>query len=180
MVSNRRLSTQFYAEMDKFMACYKKEFADQKKNGNVDEREADAISSTLFKLVAATEYLKSTVSYIWKKAKDEGQLSKYSIGTWSRKVARSEIMKWGTEEDKAKLPPSMTYNKADSRKRGGWNVQTNRVRQVAANKRRRVAIVEDDRVQQEFSDAFGGLHGHGNNDVDFRGVEASGTVDVGS
>ena len=37
--------------------------------------------------VAATEYLKSTVSYIWKKAKKE--LSKYSIGTWSRKVARS-------------------------------------------------------------------------------------------
>ena len=29
--------------MDKFMACYKKEFADQKK-GNVDEREADAVS----------------------------------------------------------------------------------------------------------------------------------------
>ena len=33
------------------MACYKKEFADQKKKGNVDEREADAISSTLFKLI---------------------------------------------------------------------------------------------------------------------------------
>ncbi len=51
MVSNCRLSTQFYAEMDKFMACYKKEFADQKKKGNVDEREADAVSSTLFKLI---------------------------------------------------------------------------------------------------------------------------------
>jgi len=46
MVSNRRLSTHFYAEMEKFMACYKKEFADQKKKGNVDEREADAVSST--------------------------------------------------------------------------------------------------------------------------------------
>ena len=94
--------------------------------------------------VAATEYLKSSVSYIWKNAKDDGQMSKYSIGTWSRKVARSEIMKWGTEEDKAKLPLSTAYNKADNRKCGGWNVQTNRVRQVAANKRRRVAIVEDD------------------------------------
>ncbi len=51
LVSNRRLSTHFYTEMDKFMACYKKEFADQKKKGNVDEREADAISSTLFKLI---------------------------------------------------------------------------------------------------------------------------------
>ena len=94
--------------------------------------------------VAATEYLKSTVSYIWKKAKDEGQLSKYSIGTWSRKVARSEIMKWGMEDDKAKLPPSTAYNKADNRKRGGWHVKSNRVRRVPMNKRRRVAIVEED------------------------------------
>ena len=39
----------------------------------------------------ATEYLKVTVSYIWIRAKDEGQLSKYTIGMWSRKVAGSEI-----------------------------------------------------------------------------------------
>ena len=32
------------------MSCYKKEYADQKMKGNVDEREADAISSSLFKL----------------------------------------------------------------------------------------------------------------------------------
>ena len=51
--------------------------------------------------VAATEYLNSTVSYIWKNAKDDGQMSKYSIGTWSRKIARSEILKNGTAEDKA-------------------------------------------------------------------------------
>ena len=34
-------------------------------------------------------------------------------------------------------------------------------------------------MQQEFSDAFGGLDGHGNSDVDFGGAEASGTMDVG-
>ena len=100
------------------------------------------------------------MSYIWKNAKDDGQMSKYSIGTWSRKMARSKILKWGTEEDKAKLPPSTAYNKADSRKCSGWNVQTNRVRQFAAKKRRIVAIVEDDRGQQECSDAVGGLDGH--------------------
>ncbi len=70
--------------------------------------------------------------------------SKHSMGTWLRKVAWNEIMKWGIEEDKTKLLPSTAYNKADSRKRGGWNVQTSRVRWVAAIKRRRVAIVEDD------------------------------------
>jgi hypothetical protein len=33
------------------MSCYKKEYADQKKKGNVDEREADAINSSLFRLL---------------------------------------------------------------------------------------------------------------------------------
>ena len=130
--------------------------------------------------VAATEYLKSTVSYIWKKAKDEGQLSKYSIGTWSRKVARSEIMKWGMEDDKAKLPPSTAYNKADNRKRGGWHVKSNRVRRVPMNKRRRVAIVEEDRVQEEFAGAFGGVDVHGNSNVVTGGVEGHETLDVGA
>ena len=52
------------------------------------------------------------------------QPSKYSIGTCSMRVAQSEIMKRGSEEDKAKLLPSTAHNKADSRKHGGWTVQT--------------------------------------------------------
>ena len=47
-VSNSHLSTNFYAQMDKFMASYKKDYTAEKKKGNVDEQEADAISSTLF------------------------------------------------------------------------------------------------------------------------------------
>ena len=127
-----------------------------------------------------TEYLKSTVSYIWKKAKDEGQLSKYSIGTWSKKVTPSEIMKWGMEDDKAKLPPSMAYNKADHTKCGGWHVKSNQVRQVQMNKRRRVAIVDEYQVQEEFACAFGYVDVHGNSNVVTGGVEGHGTLDVGA
>ncbi len=106
-------------------------------------------------------------------AKDEGQLSKYSIGTWSRKVNRNEIMKCGMEDYKAKLPPSMVYNKAINRKHGGWHVKSNRVRRVPMNKRRRVAIVEEDRVQEEFAGAFGGVDAHGNSDGAIGGAEDS-------
>jgi hypothetical protein len=42
-------------------------------------------------------------SYIWLKAKDERALAKLSIASWSKKCQRSEILKCGTDEDKAKL-----------------------------------------------------------------------------
>jgi len=48
VLANQCLSTNFYSKLDTFLAAYKREFADQKKKVNVDEREADAISSTLF------------------------------------------------------------------------------------------------------------------------------------
>lgn len=54
----------------------------------------------------AIMYLKLMVSYIWIHERGYGQLSKYTIRTWSRKVACSEIIKHGTTEDKAMLPPS--------------------------------------------------------------------------
>ena len=50
LVTNRCLSTHFYTEMDKFMACYKKELSDQNME-NIDEQEADALRSTQFKLI---------------------------------------------------------------------------------------------------------------------------------
>lgn len=71
------------------------------------------------------EYSKSTVRYFWKNAKDKGHLSKNSFQTWLRRVDRNVIMKLCAKEDKAKLAPSEMYNKADSRKHGGWTVQTN-------------------------------------------------------
>ena len=50
-ISKRLMSAHFYAEVDQFMACYKREHASTKKNGQTDEMEADAISNTLFKLL---------------------------------------------------------------------------------------------------------------------------------
>jgi len=101
----------------------------------------------------ATEYLKATVSYIWIWAKDEGQLSKYTIGTWSRKVARSEILKHGTPEDKERLPPSTARNKEDSRKRGGWSVERTGIRRVT--RRSRVDRLEVQEAAVGFERAFG-------------------------
>ena len=65
----------------------------------------------------ATEYLKTRASYIWETAKDERAVRAYSIGTWSRKVARSEIEKHGTMNDFGRLPPKTGRNKEHSRKR---------------------------------------------------------------
>jgi hypothetical protein len=40
-----------------------------------------------------TAHLKTVAGYIWLKAKHEKVLEGYTIGTWSRKVSRSEIAK---------------------------------------------------------------------------------------
>ena len=53
------------------------------------------------------EYLKTRVSFIFKKAKSEG----WEVTTWSKNVARSNIEKYGTEQDKANLLPSSFRNK---------------------------------------------------------------------
>ena len=97
----------------------------------------------------ATDYLKQTVSYIWIRARDEGQLSKYTIGTWSRKIARSEILKNGTAEDKARLPPSSACNKADGRKQGGWSIERTGIRRVARRTR-----LNRQEIAQELVDGF--------------------------
>ncbi len=41
---------------------------------------------------------------------DERVLSTWSIGTWSRKVQRSEIEKRGTAADRAMLPGATSWN----------------------------------------------------------------------
>jgi hypothetical protein len=50
-VAKQRLPTEYYERMDKFMAAYKNEHAGAKKDGNVDEREADPINASLFMLI---------------------------------------------------------------------------------------------------------------------------------
>ena len=50
-ISNKLLSVEFYSNVDTFLFCYKKEFAEAKKEGNTDEKKADTINSALFELL---------------------------------------------------------------------------------------------------------------------------------
>ena len=45
------LSTSYYSEMDSFLASIRKEIADARSRGNVDEKSADPISFSLFRLI---------------------------------------------------------------------------------------------------------------------------------
>ena len=62
----------------------------------------------------ATQHLKDNFSYIFAKPRDI--LADYKLGTWSKKIKRSEVMKHGTEEDKQKLPPPKAGNKKRTQK----------------------------------------------------------------
>ena len=63
-ISKRLISVHFYADVDQFIACYKREHASAKKDGNTDEKEADAISSTLFKLLMTWAIEEGNV-FVW-------------------------------------------------------------------------------------------------------------------
>ncbi len=69
----------------------------------------------------ATEYLKQSVSYIWLKA-DEEEMSKYTLGTWLRMIAHSEIELHRTPRDISRLPPVGRCIKTDQSKRDGWKI----------------------------------------------------------
>lgn len=45
------LSSQYYVEMDSFLRSFKKEAADARSRGNVDEKTADPISFTLYRMI---------------------------------------------------------------------------------------------------------------------------------
>ena len=64
----------------------------------------------------ATEHLNSHFSCIFA-GPHSGLVANYTIGTWSKKVQTSQVMKHGTEEDKAKLPPPSNYNHEHKQKR---------------------------------------------------------------
>ena len=49
--------------------------------------------------------------------KDDGMLSQYTLGTWSKYRQLSEIEKHGTVQDKANLPQITARNQTDKRKR---------------------------------------------------------------
>ena len=63
---------------------------------------------------SATRYLRENYSYIFQGP--AGSTESFLIGTWSRKVRRSEVLKHGTPEDKAKLAPPNPKNR---KRRGG-------------------------------------------------------------
>ncbi len=65
----------------------------------------------------------------------KGRISKYTIGTWSRKVARSAIELHGTPGDISRLPPAGRCNKSDQSKRGGWRIEKSTVRRVVPQRR---------------------------------------------
>mgnify|MGYP006209086981 FL=1 len=110
--------------------------------------------------IAATEFLKTRVGYVWRRAKDVGMLSDYAIGTWSKYVQRSEIEKHGTVQDKANLPQATARNQADKRRRvftfvGDAQPKNGRIRlnKVARATQRR--NLEREAVADAFEGAFG-------------------------
>jgi hypothetical protein len=50
-VAKQCLPTEYYKRMDKLMVAYKKEHAGVKKDGNINEREADPINDNLSMLI---------------------------------------------------------------------------------------------------------------------------------
>ena len=62
----------------------------------------------------ALDYLKTQVSYIFSNPKYK--IAGWSVGTWSKRVSTSEIRKFGTDEDKAKLPEETAQNKKRKRR----------------------------------------------------------------
>ena len=51
IIAGERLPQQFYVEFETFIASYKKEYAEAKKEGKVDEKAADPVNASLFTLI---------------------------------------------------------------------------------------------------------------------------------
>ena len=74
-------------------------------------RDGDSIDATYLdqSFQLGKEYLKTRVSYIFDNA--NMNQNQWSVGTWSKKVARSSIMKYGSDSDKANLPAGSSRNR---------------------------------------------------------------------
>ncbi len=53
----------------------------------------------------STAYLKNTYEYLFEKEHSEQVISSWSITTWSNRIQRSKVMKWGTPRYKALFDP---------------------------------------------------------------------------
>ena len=62
------------------------------------------------------EYLKQRVSYVFNNERTNPDV--WAISTWSKKVARSSILKFGTENDKANLPAERSHRNRPRQQRG--------------------------------------------------------------
>ena len=54
----------YYREMDAYISAYEKEYAEGKKEGKADERNADPITSTLFQLICQWAVNAGNI-YVW-------------------------------------------------------------------------------------------------------------------
>ena len=110
----------------------------------------------LSSFLQATEFLKSRAGYIFDKT-DERVLSTWSIGTWSRKVQRSEIERRGTAADKAMLPGATARNQPHKTKRTfvvhGDASADGRIRRLNKTPRR----LDVERRREAVTDAFAGV-----------------------
>lgn len=98
----------------------------------------------------ATEYLKSCFSYIFKSP--DGLINSYTLGTWSYKIKRSVVLKMGTANDIAKLPPETKYNKVHATKRKVTVQKRRRLNKVAkagTGKRASMPIPAEEEAEEE-------------------------------
>jgi hypothetical protein len=58
------LSSSYYSEMDSFLASLKKETADARSHGNVDEKKADTISFSLFRMILVWTIERANI-FVW-------------------------------------------------------------------------------------------------------------------
>ena len=82
---------------------------------------AAVIQETLEK---AKAHVKTRVSYLFESSKANPEA--WRVATWSKHVANSKILKYGTEQDKAQLPAQTHRNKPRQ--------QTSRKRKISDNK----------------------------------------------
>ena len=63
-MAGQRLPTEYWEETDKFKTSYKKEYADAKKDGRVEENDAEPITADLFRLMCQWALEENNV-YVW-------------------------------------------------------------------------------------------------------------------
>ena len=101
----------------KFQLHWRPIFTLMEAASNTDIRETDIDADYISASYAAgKEYLKTRVSYVF--GNERLHPERWEISTWSKKVARSSILKNGTEQDKANLPPEQSHRNRPRQQRG--------------------------------------------------------------